>query len=464
LEPAEGLDAETLARWSTYLSDRRKDHSFLKSWFELEDRKAPEAEFRKAAAEFQDLVIAVNAEKKEVDEKNKITLGLNPDRSKVAAATLVSLERDKYVLWRNLFERSTKDAAGFFKSPDGVYYYSKGKIERFLAGTWKEYLEAQQAELSRMEKALPPKYPFLQVISDVEKPEDIRVHIRGNANNLGDVAPRRFLAILSGDDRKAFSQGSGRMELAAAITDPRNPLTARVMVNRIWQHHFGNGIVASPSNFGQMGERPTHPELLDYLASRFVESGWSVKAIHREILLSDTYALAASNDSVNAAKDPENRLLWRANRRRLEIESLRDSILYVCGTLDAKPADRAPKFDEKNIQRTVYGYVSRRKLDGTLALFDFPNPNNTAETRNTTNVPLQRLFFMNSEFVDRQAEALSGRFSGDASGRIRQFYRTLFGRDPDSEELRAGLAFVERDSWRNYAQVLLGSNEFLFVE
>ncbi len=464
LASTEGLDAETLERWTKYLGESRKDHSFLKKWFELISRNASADEFRKAAEEFQELVIAVNEDKKQVDEKNKITLGLNPDRSKVAGASLVSLERDKYVLWRDLFEKSSKDASGFFKSNDGVYYYSKGKIERFLEGAWKRYLENQARELARLEKELPDKYPFLQVIADQEKPADMHVLIRGDRNNPGEIAPRRFLAILANGERKPFTHGSGRLDLAEAIVDPRNPLTARVMVNRIWQNHFGRGIVASTSNFGQMGERPTHPELLDYLASRFIESGWSMKAMHREIMLSETYALSAAGDPANDAKDPENRLLWRAGRRRLDIESLRDAILFASGTLDTTPAEKAIKFDEKNTRRTVYGFVSRRKLDGTLGLFDFPNPNNTAEGRNTTNVPLQRLFFMNSPFIDHQAEALAKRFTGDDQSRISRMYRTLYGRDPDTDELRMGLDFVKQNSWTNYAQVLLASNEFLFID
>lgn len=461
--PVEGLDAETLERWTRYLGETRKDHPFLKKWFELAARKAPDEEFRKAAADFQELVIAIADDKKLVDEKNRITLGLNPDRSKIAGASLESLERDRYVLWRDLFEKSTKDAAGFFQRPDGVYYYGKGKIERFLLGAWKEYLEAQKAELARLEKELPEKYPFLQAIAD-DKPEDLHIAIRGDKNNKGDLAPRRFLAILSSGDRKPFTNGSGRMELAAAIADERNPLTARVMVNRIWQHHFGRGIVASAGNFGQMGDRPSHPELLDYLASRFVGSGWSVKAMHREIMMSDTYALSASNDAANFAKDPENRLLWRANRRRLDIESLRDSILFVSGSLDPKPAGKASRFDEKNTRRTVYGFVSRRRLDGTLALFDFPNANSTADGRNVTNVPLQRLYFMNSAFIEREAEALARRTTGDDTARVRETYRILFNRDPDTEEIGLALDFLKRSSWRDYAQALLSSNEFLFVD
>ncbi len=464
LASSDGLDKETLERWTAYLAESRKDHPFLKPWFDLAARNGSTEDFQKIAAEFQERVLAVDDEKKKVDEKNKITLGVNPDRSKVADASLASLDRDKYVLWRDLFEKSSRDSAGFFKSPDGVYYYGKGKVERFLEGAFKSYLEAQKAELERLEKDLPPQYPFLQIVADKDKPADIHVQIRGDRNSPGEIAPRRFLAILSHGERKPFTHGSGRLDLAEAIIDAKNPLTARVMVNRVWQQHFGRGIVSSASNFGQMGERPTHPELLDYLSARFVANGWSIKKLHREIMLSETYGLSAATDIANASKDPENRYLWRANRRRLDIEALRDSILFTAGTLDTAPAEKALVFDEKNTRRTVYGFVSRRKLDGMLGLFDFPNPNNTAETRNTTNVPLQRLFFMNSPFIDRQAQALAERFRGGDEMRIRQMYRAVYGRDPDTDELRLGLEFTKQNPWRNYAQALLASNEFLFVE
>jgi hypothetical protein len=459
-----GLDTDFVARWKKYLSEPQKDHPYLKRWFELTGGKAPAADLEKAAAEFQALVVAINEEKREVDEKNKITLGSNPKRGDVAGATLASLERDRYVLWRDLFERSSRDAAGFFTSPNGMFYCDRKKIETLLHGQWKAYSESQSATVDRLKKELPEQYPFLQVIADRDKLTEMKVYIRGDRNNLGDAAPRRFLAILSPPERKPFADGSGRLELAEAIIDPNNPLTARVMVNRIWQHHFGRGLVGTPSNFGQLGERPTHPELLDYLASRFIESGWSMKAIHREIMLSATYSLSAGYQAENAGKDPENRLLWRANRRRLDAEAMRDSLLFVSGTLDPKPAAKAVPFDDKNTKRTVYGVISRRKLDGTLALFDFPNPNNTAETRNVTNVPVQRLYFMNSSLIEQQAAALAKRFTGSEESRISSMYKALFGREPDEAEQRAGIEFVKTGGWPAYAQVLLSSNEFLFVD
>ncbi|HYO81860.1 MAG TPA: DUF1549 and DUF1553 domain-containing protein, partial [Bryobacteraceae bacterium] len=462
LEPADGLDAETLQRWEKYLARKSYDHKFLLAW-----NKAKEPlEFRNAAVLFQRLVIEVNGEKKRIDDRNKVALGNDPDRARIAGASLESLERERYVLWKDMFERSVKDAAGFFKSDDGVFYYGKGKIERWLQGHWRTYLEAQQQELGSLKKALPEKYPFLQTITDNEKPEDVKIQIRGDRNNLGDVAPRRFLAILSPEgERVRWSKGSGRIQLAEAIADPANPLTARVIVNRVWQGHFGRGIVATPNNFGQLGERPSHPELLDYLAWRLVEQRWSLKALHREILMSDTYRLSADRDPQNEMKDPGNVLLWRFNRRRLDIEALRDSMLRASGELDGTPAEKAQKLDSGNKKRTVYSFISRRKMDGTLALFDFPNANSTSEGRTATNVPLQRLYFMNSGFVEDRAEALASSTKGAAAERIRMMYRTLFGRAPDSAEMKLGLEYTgSGNNWTSYARVLLTSNEFTFLE
>lgn len=463
LAGVEGLDQETLDRWTKYLSDPRKDHPFLKGWFDLPARTGKPEEFEKAARDFQTIVLDVLEEKKTVDDKNHIVLGIDPDRKKMSDASLFSLDRDKYVLWRNLFEKSLKDAGGLFVSGDGVLYYGEGKIERFLHGQWKAHIESMKVELAALQKALPPQYPFLQTIHDRKDPADGRIAIRGDRNNLGEIAPRRFLAILSPDGQKPFQKGSGRLELAEAIADPKNPLTARVMVNRIWQHHFGQGIVRTPSNFGQLGERPTHPELLDYLASRFVQNKWSIKAMHREIMLSATYALSADNAAANFAKDPDNRLLWRANRQRMDAETLRDSLLFVAGNLDAAPGGPAALLAETNHRRTVYGFISRRKLDGMQALFDFPNPNSTAEQRMNTNVPLQRLFFMNSPFVESQAKSFADRFEGKDDARIRQAYRVLFGRAPAQEELKLGLDFLKQATWLQYARVLLSSNEFSFI-
>jgi hypothetical protein len=219
-----------------------------------------------------------------------------------------------------------------------------------------------------------------------------------------------------------------------------------------------------------MGERPTHPELLDYLAARLVESGWSIKALHREILLTDAYRRSSRRIEANQEVDPENKLLWRANRRRLDIESLRDSLLYVSGRLDdvfgGPPVDWS---DMENNRRTVYGFVSRRRLDAQLGLFDFPNPNKTSERRIDTNTPLQGLFFLNSELVMGMAQALVERIASQAGdepqARIRQAYRLLYGRAPSEQELSLALDFLSKSdaAWPRLAQVWLSSNEFRYV-
>jgi hypothetical protein len=450
-----GLDADTLERWRKYLSDPKKDHPFLAKWFQLVATKAPPSDLRTAANEFQQTVVRVLDGYEEVEEKNKITLAQNGNRA--ATTAMASLPRDEFMLWRSLFGKAATDAGAYFRTPEGVLYFSNEKVSRFLQGSWKEYIDEQKQQLTALKSELPPKYPFLQTIRDKDAPADIRIQIRGDRNNLGDVAPRRFLAILSPEDRKPFTKGSGRLELAEAIVDPKNPLTPRVMVNRIWQHHFGRGLVGTPSNFGLNGERPSHPELLDYLAYQFVRNGWSMKKLHREIMLSETYRRSATPTEEATAKDPQNIYLSHANRLRLDVEALRDSVLFVSGLLDPSPGEKAQRLDEKNRKRTVYGFVSRRRVDGLLSLFDFPNPNSTSEGRLTTNVPLQRLFFMNSPFIEEAAKAL-------ADSDVRTIYRTLFDREPDAEEMRLATEYIGKDGAVSYARVLLSSNEFNYVD
>ena len=458
------LDVETLGRWKKYVGSERLYHPFLNQFRLLVKAKAPEAELWTEARKLEELVLAIHEEKKLVDEKNKVLLGVDPSRNDLSQTQLVAMDRDRTVLWRDLFERSITDAGGAFNYGSGVMYYGKGTIERFLNGSWKTYLEEQKSLEAAKKKALPEQYPYLQTLKDKEKPADMKVLIRGDRNNQGEVAPRRFLAVLSGRDRALFHQGSGRLQLAEAVADDKNPLTARVIVNRVWQQHFGRGIVNTPSNFGQLGEKPSHPELLDYLAAEFVEQGWSLKKLHKQILMSATYGLSAEVVEANQSKDPDNHLFWRANRRRVDAETLRDSLLFASGELDLSTAEKAMKLDdEKNLKRTVYGFISRRKVDSTLALFDFPNPQATSEARMSTLVPPHRLFLMNSPFVAERAAALGKRLTGTDAEKVGQAYRILYSREPDGTELKLGLQFLAQGDWVQYARVLLGSNEFLFV-
>ena len=307
-------------------------------------------------------------------------------------------------------------------------------------------------------------------IADEAKPSNLKLNIRGNAHALGEEVPRGFPAILAGTDGEPlpFKSGSGRLELADAIV--KHPLTPRVMVNSIWMEHFGRGIVATPSNFGVMGERPTHPELLDYLASRFVESNWSIKAIHREIMLSATYQLSGEYSEANAKADPDNRYLWCANLRRLDAEALRDSLLFVAGTLDERlggpPQDlnAGIRRSEPSTEKSARGGPNRM-----LLLFDFPDPNISTDQRSVTNVPLQGLFFMNSDLVWRQAGLFVNRLGSDEdTARINKAYRLLYGRQATDAELQRGIAFIRgagagASAWQQYAQALLSSGESFYI-
>jgi hypothetical protein len=462
------LDCETLERWIKYLQKPGKEHQYLKPWDDLLARGGGSLDDVKPIADaFQALVLSVTAEKKAIDDRNYVALGgaKGIKETKTRQFTNIeSLEVKKYYLWRDLFSEPYSREA--FKAEGGVLYYGPKQIDRFLSLEWRDHLQSMRGDLAALEKTLPPQYPFLHAIRDSEKPANIKVEIRGDPENLGEEAPRRFLGILCDGECPQFTRGSGRLELADAIASLKNPLTARVMVNRIWQLHFGQGIVRTPSNFGLLGDRPSHPELLDYLSSRFVENKWSVKAMHKEIMLSATYALSTEESPRNIAQDPENRLFWRANMiPRLDAESLRDALLAVSGNLDLSMGGPAAPLTDDNKRRTVYGYVNRNKLDRMLQLFDFPDPNTTSERRLITVGPLQQLYFMNSSFVALQAKALANRLNSAArndTGKITLAYRLLFGRLPTQPEIRLGLDFLTQthQGWAQYAQALLNSSEF----
>jgi uncharacterized protein DUF1553/uncharacterized protein DUF1549/cytochrome c len=442
------LDAPTLARWKNYLTVRKPDHPYLAGWSAAKTAE----ERRREAAKFQELLLKTNQEKKAVDDRNHITLGRNPSRNDLSQANLESLPRDKFVLWNETFG----EARG-----GGILLYKEKDLARYLSGPWKSHLADLRAEADRLKKALPPQYPFLQVIKENANPTQQFVWIRGDRNTKGDPAPARFLSILSPGEPRPFDKGKERLELAQAIANPANPLTARVIVNRVWQHHFGAGLVLTASNFGELGDRPSHPELLDYLASQFMEQGWSLKKLHREIMLSAVYQESAQEPAAAAAADPRNRLLSHAARRRLDAESLRDAILAAAENLDLQCEGKPAALGPENHCRTVYGFVSRKKLDPYLALFDFPVPNATSEARNQTNVPLQQLFLMNSPFVLAESKAMT-----KDTPSIEGLYERLFQRRPTQSEVQLGRRFLDESNhnWPQYAQVLMSSNEFLFVD
>jgi hypothetical protein len=301
------------------------------------------------------------------------------------------------------------------------------------------------------------------------------LYIRGNVLKKGAPAPKGFPVTLSVSTSKR-GEAYTRLDLAEAIASRNNPLTARVIVNRVWERHFGKGLVGTPSNFGHLGDKPTHPELLDTLAVRFMDHGWSLKWLHRVIVMSKSYQTASGSNAASEAIDPANTWLWRSNRRRLDVEVWRDSLLAVSGTLDL--AQGGPTFDLRDAgstRRTVYAKVSRHNLDGLLRLFDFPDANVTSDRRTVTTVPQQQLFTLNSEFMAKQATALAARLareSANETGRIRLGFRLAYGREPTVRESQLSLAFLsapaDKDDKLNrreqFAQALLAANEFMYVD
>ncbi len=364
---------------------------------------------------------------------------------------------------------------------------------------------ARQAELDQN----PPKVEKAYAVTEGTI-ANAKIQIKGDPGHPGDEAPRAFLQVLGGQTLPPDEKGSGRLELARWITDPKNPLTARVMVNRIWQFHFGKGIVQTPSDFGSRGKRPTHPELLDYLASRFAASGWSLKSMHRLMMLSRTYQQSSESDSKNAALDTENDQLWRFDRRRLSAEEIRDSLMAVGGTLDLTqggPHPFPPETDwhyTQHVQfvdvyptnrRSIYLIQQRIKKHPFLEVFDGADANSTSPDRPISTTPIQALFMMNDPFANAQATGLATRVSRAAaseSGRIEAAYQLALGRSPQPDEAALAhryLAQVKSDYERlpvttvasapapgapapdaaahalaSYCRMLLSSNEFMFLD
>ena len=321
--------------------------------------------------------------------------------------------------------------------------------------------------------------PRAMVLSENPNPYDPRVFIRGQASRKGDHVPRQFLYAVSGKTREPFTEGSGRLEMAKAIVDPANTLTARVFVNRVWMHHFGKPLVNTPSDFGVRSDRPLQMAVLDYLADSFVRSGWSIKSLHREILLSSTYRQQSSTHEDGDTIDFENGLYWRANSRRLEYEALRDALIQALGELDLTMGGPSEDLTNSSTirRRALYTFVDRQDLPGLLRVFDFPNPDAHNARRPSTTVPQQALFLMNSPVViDRVRNWVASEQvqNLDAGQRINYFYQRFFQRAPNTTEVQIGMDFISSPEpvskennlnvWGQYAQLLLLTNEFSFID
>lgn len=351
-----------------------------------------------------------------------------------------------------------------------------------------------QQELEQLKKTAPPEPELACAIEDGESVAQ-PVFIRGDYNNPGEDAPKSFPAILARFDTRPTFNGSGRLQLAEWLVQPAHPLTARVMVNRLWQWHFGEGLVRTPDNFGKMGERPTHPELLDFLAQQFINSGWSVKAMHRMLMLSSAYQMSSINPQLAPDADADNRLLTRFNRRRLAVEELRDALLAIDGTLDLTMGGTLQKGrgtdgennqgrlslnPEKLKRRMVYLPLRRANLPTLLNLFDFGDATSESGKRQFTNVATQALFWLNSDFLTERsadlAKALLDNKQLTDAARIERAYLRVLNRPPDKAETAQALNYIagfmqkfpgERSApkaWQSFCRVLMAANDFIYVD
>ena len=437
------------------------------------------AEVKKLADEFQENVIKVMLARKDLNEENDVIIAKSLDGTKKkkrankpnefvtnddfcpnCGLRLKNMPEDENNFWTEIFQRELRDsddpaammAMGGRGGKPGLLLFRGWGLESRSGSEPQTQMAAIRADIEEARKKLEPAYPFIHGVEDAAKPVELQLALRGNPENLGPEVPRHFLSILSPGDPAPFTKGSGRLELAEDIL--KQPIAMRVIANRIWKGHFGTGIVDSPSNFGTTGERPTNPDLLEYLASSFVKNGMSVKKLHREIMLSAVYQLSSDMDEANAAKDSGNRSYWQFGRKRLEAEQLRDAVLLVSGNLDKSLGGPSTDLTPAFTRRTVYGKVSRYKLDEYLQLFDFPAPNISAEKRFTTTVPLQRLFLMNSDFMQAEAEQLAKRVAAepDNRARIKKAYMLVYGRDPSEQEIKLGIEYLHTEPMREFEE------------
>jgi mono/diheme cytochrome c family protein len=326
-----------------------------------------------------------------------------------------------------------------------------GEVPRLFDVPVAQKSRALQRKVEELDATHPGAPPRGMVLTDNATPVKQRIFIRGAPGNQGDEVPRQFLSLVAGPDRKPFEKGSGRLEMAEAIASRDNPLTARVLVNRVWLNHFGSGLVRTPSDFGVRSDPPTHPELLDYLAACFMDNGWSMKKLHKLILLSSTYQQASDDNDEYSRKDPNNDLLWRMNRRRLEFEPFRDTLLATSGKLDLKQGGQPVEITSRpfNTRRTVYAFIERQNLPGVFRTFDFASPDTTSPQRFNTTVPQQALFMINSPFLSEQAASLVkrpeiARAEGDA--KIARMYELAFQRSPTADEVSMARSFIEEQA------------------
>jgi mono/diheme cytochrome c family protein len=470
-----GLNKESLNRWVEFLKPSDVVRGYLNEW-----ESAPQDKLASVAQGYQERF------QKRFDEWQETLNKWRPEYRK-------ALAENKPLPGKPAFEAGDDRFFNDVYFDDGPFAV-KEKDDKPFTPEQRSQLTALRKELEASKKSAPREPEMACAIEEGEAVEQ-KVLIRGDYNNLGEDAPKGFPAILARYDTKTPFTGSGRLQFAEWLTQPTHPLTTRVMVNRIWQWHFGEGLVRTPDNFGKMGDRPTHPELLDYLATQFVKSGWSIKAMHRMIMLSNAYQMSSVNPNVTADADPDNRLLTRFNRRRLSVEEMRDGLLAIDGTIDftvggtlqiGRGTDgennqgRLSLNPEKLKRRTVYLPLRRANLPTLLNLFDFGDATTEAGKRQLTNVATQALFWLNSEFLTERAQdvaksLLDQKGISDAA-RIEAAYARILNRRAAKDEIDGALKYVEgfkqkfagekadQKAWQSLCRVLMSSNDFVYVD
>ena len=453
------LDPDVTKRWMRHLAKRREaGDSVFAAWFAL--------------AEIEGENFTTEAKRVLVEER----LAKSPEVLRQALGQAETLEAAAKAFGKLCFEADENQP----KLREVVYSdaspvkLSDGDVWRIMEVAGKEGIRSRRRRFDEVEGEHPGAPNRAMVMLDKSTPYNPYVFLRGNPGSLGEKVPRRFLKILSRTERTAFTDGSGRLEMARAIASAENPLTARVMVNRVWLQLFGQGLVNTPSDFGVRAELPSHPELLDHLAAEFVAKGWSMKQLIRAVLLSSTYQQEETAHPEYAERDPSNRLLWQMNRRRLDLEAMRDSVLAVAGNLNLKQGGRSEKIENKTNanRRTIYGFIDRQNLPSLFRTFDFAGPDTTCGRRFTTTIPQQPLYLLNSPFIEAQAKRLAESTpvaSVRGEERIHVMFRQVYQRDPKDWELNSAKRFVDQfvpaaAAWERLGQALLVSNEMMFVD
>lgn len=496
------LDAAVLERWIEYLKPTLDVRPHLKRWYATTEAatsalgkaerqgRLPEApaSLVEVASGFRQELETLSAEREAALEEHRQKV----KEARRSGAPVPDKDRLGLDVARHRFLTDVTSGKGPLALPEK-------EAEKLFSSGSQERLQVLRAELERLKSASPPEPPMACAVTE-GPPVEQKVFIRGNWANPGEDAPKQFLRIIAGENQTPIGGGSGRLELAEWLTRPDHPLTSRVMVNRIWQWHFGEGLVRTASNFGKLGETPSHPELLDYLARQFMKSGWSIKAMHRLIMLSSTYQMSSDISKKAAELDPTNRLLSHMNRRRLDVEEIRDGMLALTGELELtmggtlqsgfgtdgeNSSSRLSINPDVSTRRTVYLPLRRSNLPSLLNLFDFGDATTPGEGRARTNVSPQALYMMNGEAVARRSRELARLLlasDGDDAGRAEVAYRRVLGRTPASEELQDTLSYVRGyaakmrlagggsvttpnlDAWQSLCRVLLSSNEFIYVD